>query len=578
MSEFNQDLLATLGELADEPVEQTGPASDFVYIDISSIDRETKKISDPKSMALSQAPSRAKQVLKTGDVLVSMTRPNLNAVALVPEHLDGAIGSTGFHVLRSRWLTPDFLLALVQTHSFINAMSAVVQGALYPAVRPKDIAAYTFSFETPAQQNRIVEKLEELLSDFDAGVAELKAAQKKLAQYRQSLLKSAVEGALTAEWRSQNTPTEDGVQLLERILTERRARWEAKQLAKFKEKGKSPPKDWQMKYPEPIQPDKSDLPELPKGWVWATIDQLTIEQRYGSSAKTNEDSLGIPVLRMGNIQDGQLDYASLKYLPKSHEEFPSLFLEDGDLLFNRTNSPELVGKTAVYRSELTPCSYASYLIAVRFAQGFIPELASAYINSAYGRYWVKSVAVQQVGQANVNGSKLAALAVPVPSVVEQIELIRALAEQIESAFEQEKNIEKSLKQSTAQRQNILHAAFAGQLVPQDPNDEPASVLLERIRAERDERAKQPKVRKTKKQKEIAAVMSKLIDVLAEVGDWVPAQEAFRRCGVADGALTDQIEALYAELRVLDKTGRLAVEPVTDAQGRKLYDRLKLLAG
>jgi len=73
-------------------------------------------------------------------------------------------------------------------------------------------------------------------------------------------------------------------------------------------------------------------------------------------------------------------------------------------------------------------------------------------------------------------------------------------------------------------------------------------------------------------------MSKLIDVLAEVGDWVPAQEAFRRCGVADGALTDQIEALYAELRVLDKTGRLAVEPVTDAQGRKLYDRLKLLAG
>jgi len=84
VSEFNQCLLATLGELADEPVEQTGPMSDFVYFDISSIDRATKKITEPKLLTMSQAPSRAKQVLRAGDVLVSMTRPNLNAVALVP--------------------------------------------------------------------------------------------------------------------------------------------------------------------------------------------------------------------------------------------------------------------------------------------------------------------------------------------------------------------------------------------------------------------------------------------------------------------------------------------------------------
>ena len=88
-----------------------------------------------------------------------------------------------------------------------------------------------------AEQTRILEKLEELLTGLDAGVAELKAAQKKLAQYRQSLLKAAVEGALTAEWRTVNKPAETGAQLLERILQERRARWEAKQLAKFKEQG-----------------------------------------------------------------------------------------------------------------------------------------------------------------------------------------------------------------------------------------------------------------------------------------------------------------------------------------------------
>jgi type I restriction enzyme S subunit len=149
---------------------------------------------------------------------------------------------------------------------------------------------------------------------------------------------------------------------------------------------------------------------------------------------------------------------------------------------------------------------------------------------------------------------------------------------LDAVVEQEAAIEHSLKQSAAQRKNILKTAFSGQLVPQDPNDEPANVLLARIRAERVERDRQPKVRKTKPKKEIAAMVSKLIDVLAEAGDWVPAQEAFRRCGVADGALTDQLEALYAELRALDKTGRLAVEAVTDAQGRKLHDRLKLLAG
>ncbi len=341
-----------------------------------------------------------------------------------------------------------------------------------------------FPLPPTTEQTRIVAKLEELLSDLDAGVAELKTAQKKLAQYRQSLLKAAVDGSLTAEWRSNNPATETGADLLERILKERRTRWETKQLAKFKEQNKTPPKDWQKKYPNPVQPVTTDLPELPTGWMWATVDQLSVEQKYGSSAKTNELSSGVPVLRMGNIQNGGIDYSNLKYLPVSHEEFPALFLKDGDLLFNRTNSPELVGKTAVYRSKCSPCSYASYLIAVRFSARFTPELAATYINSVFGRHWIKSVVVQQVGQANVNGTKLAALAIPLPSEIEQSEIARVLNEQIASVCEQESHIEKSLKQAAAQRQNILRAAFAGQLVPQDPNDEPASVLLERIRAER----------------------------------------------------------------------------------------------
>lgn len=368
-----------------------------------------------------------------------------------------------------------------------------------------DVKAYRFPLAPRAEQTRIVEKLDELLSDLDAGVAELKAAQKKLGQYRQSLLKAAVEGALTAEWRAArkvgagDTALETGAQLLESVLTERRARWEAKQRAKFAEQGKTLPKDWQAKYPEPVPPNTTDLPELPKGWVWASVDQLTAEQKYGSSSKTNEDSTGVPILRMGNIQDGDLDFSNLKYLPADHDEFPGFYLQDGDLLFNRTNSPELVGKTAVYRSQMSPCSFASYLISVRFSQSFIPELASTFINSAYGKHWIKSVVVQQVGQANVNGSKLSALAIPLPPFEEQKEIVSSLHAQTNEIVEQLKNVDTSLKQSAAQRKNILKAAFSGQLVPQDPNDEPASMLLERIRAERTMRdaVKKPRGRKAK---------------------------------------------------------------------------------
>ncbi len=264
-------------------------------------------------------------------------------------------------------------------------------------------------------------------------------------QYRQSLLKAAVEGTLTAEWRARHIPTETGAQLLQRILVERRSRWETRQITRFKEQGKSPPKDWQKKYPEPVQPDTTDLPELPEGWVWASIDQLTVEQKYGSSSKTNEDSTGVPVLRMGNIQDGDLNFSNLKYLPVDHDEFPGLHLQDGDLLFNRTNSPELVGKTAVYRSQITPCSFASYLIGVRFSGGYMPELASAFINSVHGKHWIKSVVVQQVGQANVNGSKLSALTVPVPPFKEQQEIISALHAQASEIVDRLKSVDISLK-------------------------------------------------------------------------------------------------------------------------------------
>ena len=498
MSELNQDLLVALGELADEPVAQTGPTSDFVYIDISSIDRETKKISDPKPMALSQAPSRAKQVLKAGDVLVSMTRPNLNAVALVPAHLDGAIGSTGFHVLRSRWLHPDFLVALVQTQSFIDAMSAVVQGALYPAVRPRDIAAYAFTFETPVQQTRIVAKLEELLSDLDAGVAELKAAQKKLAQYRQSLLKAAVEGALTAEWRTQHQPTETGAQLLQRILQERRARWEARQLAKFAEQGKTPPKDWQKKYPEPVQPDASGLPQLPQGWVWATIDQIAqvgtgVTPLRSKSAYFNEGT--IPWVTSGALNSEAVASATELVTELALKECRLELYPVGSLLVAMYGEGKTRGKCSELRIPATINQAIAAIVLEPAAQS-----CKAYLKAFLLDSYEKMRAQASGGvQPNLNLQIVKAIALPLPPCSEQAEITQLLDGQFDQISQQQIAVQVSLQQSTAQRQNILRAAFSGQLVPQDPHDEPASALLERIRAERAAQGavKKPRGRKAK---------------------------------------------------------------------------------
>ena len=416
-----------------------------------------------------------------------MTRPNLNAVALVPKSLEGAIGSTGFHVLRSKWLKPEFLFALVQTDDFIEAMCDLVQGALYPAVRPKDISAHQFTFESLAQQTRIVEKLEELLSDLDAGVAELKAAQRKLGQYRQSLLKAAVEGALTAQWRAQHTPTETGAQLLERILKERRARWEAKQLAKFEEQGKAPPKDWQKKYPEPVRPDTRELPALPEGWAWASLDQFLYQLRSGTAETSGRDATAFPVLKSSAVRQGHIDWEALNYLD-SHQIREDNFLEEGDLLITRlSGSVEYVGCCAI--AGKIPEEGMQYPDRIFCGKLALRDKEIAYylmhcLFSPQARILIEAAAKSTAGHKRISLSDLFPFPIPLPPESELKVICNKMADSLDQIRETGKAVEKSLKQSAAQRKNILKAAFSGQLVPQDPGDEPAAVLLERIRAER----------------------------------------------------------------------------------------------
>ncbi len=215
-------------------------------------------------------------------------------------------------------------------------------------------------------------------------------------------------------------------------------------------------------------------------WPVVRLGDHTVGQRYGSSAKAGREG-DVPVLRMGNIVDGHLDFADLKYLPNGHPDLETCTLAPGDLLFNRTNSPELVGKSAVFEGQATPITFASYLIRVRVDQQLDPRWVVTAINSPAGRRYIDTVRTQQVGQANVNGRKLKDFPIPMPSIDVQRERLTQLYRARDWLREVDSEINRALTRASTLRRSVLAAAFSGKLVPQDPGEEPASVLLERIR-------------------------------------------------------------------------------------------------
>jgi type I restriction enzyme S subunit len=364
-----------------------------------------------------------------------------------------------------------------------------------------------FALAPIKEQARIVEKLEELLSDLDAGVAELKAAQKKLGQYRQALLKAAVEGALTAEWRKKNKAQETGAQLLARILAERRKRWEEKQRAKFKEQGKTPPKGWQDKYSEPMKPEATNLPELPAGWVWASVDQCSAYESaaitdgpFGSNLKSaHYTESGPRVIRLKNIGEGVFVDAQAHISEDHYQSLNKHAVEAEDVVV------AMLGED-LPRACLIPEGVAPGIVKADCARirvnrdALLPDFLNACLNSRNTKQRVASL-IKGIGRPRINLQHIRGICIPLPSFAEQTQIVSVINGAFDEVNQQLDAIQLSLKQSSAQRKNILKSAFSGQLVPQDPTDEPASVLLERIRAERATRESSSKKRGVRKKME-----------------------------------------------------------------------------
>ena len=344
------------------------------------------------------------------------------------------------------------------------------------------------------EQHRIVERIETLFDEIDRGVESLHNAKRAIGLYRQSLLKSAFEGRLTADWRAANPEKLESPEVLLARVSEQRQDcyraairdWE-RALVKSREEGGSAKRPAKPKAPKRYSTDHSglllDLPKLPHGWAWSYLGCSLTGPEYGTAAKSSTQG-EVPVVRMGNIQNGRIDWDDLVYT-SDKEEIARYSLRPGDVLFNRTNSPELVGKTAIYRGE-RPALFAGYLVRVNH----ISQVASGpyvahFLNSPRAREHGKSVKTDGVNQSNINGTKLQEYPFPCCSPAEQAEIVRTLDARLEVTGILDSEIDTNLARAEALRQSILKKAFAGQLIPQVPTDEPASARLARIRVERD---------------------------------------------------------------------------------------------
>ncbi len=423
-----------------------------------------------------------------GDVLYGRMRPYLNKVWLADRN---GLCSGEFIVFPGTGaLRGPFLRYRLNAQDFVAFVDHTTTGDR-PRADFAEIGTFDVWLPPLAEQARIADRIDELLTDLASGVAALGRVKRNLLRYRAAVLHAAVTGRLTESWRAKHgPPSEPAPALLERILAERRREWEHRTVAKYKKVGKQLPKGWRDRYTEPMPPkpptDGLVLVGLPAGWRWASVDQLIWDSSYGTSVRCEHGVSGDPVLRIPNIAKGELDLSDVKCATVSLEIGDAgEYLSPGDLLVCRTNgSLRLIGKAAVVHTTFAQATYfASYLIRLRGANLGLATYLHLVFTSAYGRRFIEATAASTAGQHNVSMTTLQQMPVPLPPQVEQAAIVEAVNEKLSQIDALEAEVDHGLARAGRLRQAILKAAFEGKLVPQDPADEPASVLLDRIRNE-----------------------------------------------------------------------------------------------
>ena len=524
--------------------------------------------------------------LQNDDILIARMPEPLGRACLFPligdeKHVtvvDVCIVRPGHNKISNK-----FLIYAINSPQVRRVIDNFKTGSTRKRISRKNLARVNLPIAPFPEQHRIVAKIELLFSELDKGVDELKKARETLALYRQSLLKAAFEGRLTEKWRKEHAGELESVdQLLARIKAEREKRyqqqvnewnqsvkdWEAKG-----ELGRKPTKPRKPKELPPLTEEELvDLPGLPEGWAWIRLGNCNVEVfdgPFGSNLKSSDYvASGVRVIRLENI--GALKFYEEKRSYISEEKYATITkhtVSGGDVIFSSfiaegtrvTVLPDYIDK-AVNKADC---------FCVRTCDSFLdPSYIAAHLSTRLVFKLLESK-IHGATRPRINTTQLKYCPLPICSEREQQKIIKEIRS-IASVTEQiEETISQSLQQSELLRQSILKKAFSGKLVPQDPNDEPAAELLERLKAEREKAAKEKKLKRKTPQKREKRQMADLLTALKQAGDWISAQEAFRQCGISDGAETDRIEALYIELRDFVNAGKVSVERRGDEDWLKL---------
>ena len=431
----------------------------------------------------------SKQEVAAGSVLLCRINPRINRVWVVGEAgSDPQIASTEWVSLpRVAGITPRFAMQALRTPQVRRHLTSSVSGVGGSLMRVRMDALWRTKIPLAPlpEQHRIVAKIESLFARLDEGISALKRAEANLERYRASVLKAAVEGRLTERWRRENPPEETGEDLLRRILAERRKRWDAEQLAKFEAKGRKPPKNWRAKYKEPVTPDTSGLPGLPEEWCWASFEALCdvqLGKMLSRTAREGAENRRL-YLRNSNVRWFSIDESDLKSMSFKESELNRYAVRRGDLLVCEGGEP---GRCSVYKG---PDATLMYQKALHRARPHLADVSTEFLQYCLAHQVAHGIGMPRYSETTIRHltlEKIKAVPLPVAPAIEQRRIARRVAEQRAILVkETAATLTVSIQGASRLRQSILKRAFEGRLVPQDPDDEPASVLLERIRAERE---------------------------------------------------------------------------------------------
>jgi type I restriction enzyme S subunit len=428
-------------------------------------------------------------VLSEGDLLVARMPDPLGRACIFPGDAKPCVTVVDVCIVRTGTdVSHDWLMYSINSPEFRGAIKLNASGTTRQRISRKNLGDLELPLPPLNEQRRIVDKIEALTARSRRAKEALDAVPVLLDKLRQSILAAAFRGDLTKEWRAAHPDVEPASVLLDRIRKERRARWEEAELAKLRAKGSLPKDDkWKSKYVEPEPVNTDDLPELPEGWAWANVDALTADTFYGPRFGADDyTEVGVPTLRTTDMDEhGNIVPKDPPMVSVGDAEIAALGLKHGDVLITRTGS---IGKCAVYEGKPEVALPSAYLIRFRLAGNQdLSRFLVAFLHSPRGQECL-GVASTAVTQPNVNAPAIRSFALPIPPADEMHALVALLDACLPRMTCFGRSHTGLAQELTRLNSAILAKAFRGELVPQDPNDEPASALLERIRAERESSA------------------------------------------------------------------------------------------